>query len=105
VSNSGVQIETVNDYQHKGDPNPNYATCCVNTGACGSFSFSNQSGTNFANQIVFGYNVLGLGITNQWLDKDVWDMDFYDPQLGGNSSDDDISFDMPGLAISFFQGH
>jgi hypothetical protein len=29
VSNSGVQIETVNDYLHMGDPNPNYATCCA----------------------------------------------------------------------------
>ncbi len=88
-----VIVETANLY-----------TRCFGSGT--DLGNSNQSGTNFLNQLT-SVNSLNFAVFAQFQDSMTWDTDFLDPDTAGaNSQDDDTdNFDKYGLAISFFQGH
>lgn len=88
-----VVVETTNVY------NP-----CFGAGT--DLGNSNQSGTNFVNQLT-SVNSLAFAVSSQYQDGMTWDTDFLDPDTtGANSHDDDTdNFDSYGVAISFFQGH
>jgi hypothetical protein len=87
----GVIVETVNNYK-----------ACFGNGS--DLSNSNQSGADFLNQLTrYPY----FSMFAHWQDANVWDRDFLDPDTYGAkwADDDTYSFDEPGLAVSFFQGH
>jgi hypothetical protein len=89
----GLMIETANSY-----------TSCFGPG--NDLTNSNQSGTNFLNQINTT-NAMAFSLVGQRQDSNTSDIDFLDPDTSGaNSLDDDTAgFDQPGLAISYYQAH
>src|SRR5664280_2556128 len=89
-ANTSVVIEAVDDYSYY-------------TGNHLSDTDAIEEATPFWNQM--GSSNLWTQNTF-WQNSDVWDVDFYDPDLTGSSSDDgDAYLDMPGGAISWAIGH
>ncbi|MBK7584481.1 MAG: hypothetical protein IPI67_30290 [Myxococcales bacterium] len=86
LANSGITVETANDYSfYCGDH-----SCDI---AC------NSEGDGFWNSMTAG----GTGWTGlvHYKDYNVWDTDFYDPNKSGNGNDNDTyNFDKSGNAIS-----
>jgi hypothetical protein len=82
---TGIIIESVNDY-----------------GACCSLSNSIANGDGFKDGVVFPGSRYYL--SSRWTDATVYDTDFADPQINSLGKDN-IYFDKPGTAISYFTGH
>lgn len=84
----GLAVESVNDYSQLG-PNVSLKN-----------SIANGDG--------FIQGMTGAGspweLKTRWVDKNVWDRDFIDTDLN-SSANDDLYFDAPGVAISYFTGH
>jgi hypothetical protein len=104
AANNLVNVETVSNYA-------SFPDCCGGSGAtapCDELGLSNSSGANFLNELLHsGFNPGHFVAGGIYVDTDVWDQDFYDSELTHNTStaDDNYTFDAPGTAIAFFQGH
>lgn len=81
----GIVIESVN----------NYGTCC-------SLPNSIANGDGFKDGVVFPGSRFYL--SQRWTDGLVYDTDFADPQVNAVGQDN-LYFDKPGTAISYFTGH
>jgi hypothetical protein len=91
-SSTGIVTETISDYTY------------VSGGSTGNNTDANTEGDGFYNAMV----AAGTGYTalRRYEDSSVYDTDFYDPNLTGNSVDDDTSnFDPAGAAISLVIAH
>lgn len=83
----GLAVESVDDYSLRNGP---------------SLPNSVASGDGF----VRGMTIPGSPweLKHQWTDRDVWDGDFTDSDLA-RAGQDNLYFDQPGVAISYFTGH
>lgn len=84
----GLAVESVDDYSK--------------LGPTVSLKNSIANGDGF----IRGMSIAGSPweLKTRWVDKDVWDRDFIDRDLNP-SANDDLYFDAPGVAISYFTGH
>jgi hypothetical protein len=90
-ANTGIVLETVSDYSFA-------------AGNHDQDTDANTEGNGFLTPMI----AAGTGWTFDlhWTDGNVWDTDFYDPNLTGNAFDDDTSqFDNSTAALSMFIGH
>jgi hypothetical protein len=84
----GLAVESVNDYSALGPK--------------ASLMYSIANGDGF----IQGMTIAGSPweLKTRWVDKDVWDRDLMDREIN-RSANDDLYFDQPGVAISYFTGH
>lgn len=88
---TGMRISTISDYTF------------TSGGSTANNTDANVEGDGFwAPMTAAGTGWTG---TARYKDNLVWDRDFYDPELTGNTVDNDVYFDGPLTAISMFIGH
>ena len=88
ASTTGIAVETIGNYTFQGSTNTD-----ANTEGEGFWNAMTASGTGYTTK-------------HHFEDNNVYDTDFYDPDLTGNVSDNDMyNFDWAGTNIAFAIGH